>query len=863
MNKSSIPMETIENNAGNGKNKQSLIVNNITIRAINRSAVDIDKLRDALRAADRGRLQQLYNIYTDLLVDPILADAIDKLTTAITNAELTFTRNNKPEPRIDTLMDTPGFERVLVEIVLAHILGISVTEMEFTGDKVLPHPLPRTHLRPKFGEVAVNESDERGIPYRDDDFVLEVRGQDEFGVMLKVAPYVIYKRGNAGDWAQYVEIYGRPIRVVYYEAYDEGCRIEAEKAMQESGGNLGVVLPTGTTFDIKPGAQSGDGEINDKFRKACNEEILIGILGQTLTTVQGDKGARSLGEVHMEVQEGKFKAMRRFVQRVLNTQFLPMLEKRGFPVSGGYFYFPEQGETLSLAERWSIEREMMTRLPIGTQYIYDTYGVPRPAEDEETIYLPGGSNPQPESPPDDDGDDDPQQREGKVRNAVARVLGFFAGAPVQGAFRGNLPIQEINDRQEDDFDTRLVKRVARGEAAYFDTELFLYFAGQLIRALGKGFGDYTSVDIEPGIEYGVRIEGVRTAMETNLYHFSAAKTLAELQRLNQIFRESKDFRDYLQRAKSVTDTFNKAWAATEYNTAYLTAQSTATYHRLMKQVDLYPYWQRCTVGDDQVRPKHRLIDGVILAENDPLWQKIYPPDDWNCRCYVVPKMRHEVSGIDLAAMRRLVEEYLGSADFQKADAQGFGVNRATLGQVFTDNQQYIRKFPGKAAKYLDRIGASDFGLPSATKAQKEAAEAAPKYSGTADEWWIKNERDGRVELETYNGRTLILSQKSYNTHTSKSHNSRVQYLACIRDVVKNPDEIWINNERAGTSYNNYTIIKYYQDEILVVCCRLDRDNINQVRTWFPLRMKKETIEKHRRGLLIYTTKAPRNGGALV
>lgn len=77
MNKSSIPMETIENNAKNGKDKQSLIVNNITIRAINRSAVDIDKLRDALRAADRGRPQQLYNIYTDLLVDPILADAID------------------------------------------------------------------------------------------------------------------------------------------------------------------------------------------------------------------------------------------------------------------------------------------------------------------------------------------------------------------------------------------------------------------------------------------------------------------------------------------------------------------------------------------------------------------------------------------------------------------------------------------------------------------------------------------------------------------------------------------------------------------------------------------------------------------
>ena len=106
-----------------------------------------------------------------------------------------------------------------------------------------------------------------------------------------------------------------------------------------------------------------------------------------------------------------------------------------------------------------------------------------------------------------------------------------------------------------------------------------------------------------------------------------------------------------------------------------------------------------------------------------------------------------------------------------------------------------------------------------------------------------------------NDRQVVIEKVNFDRHTTGSHRSRVEYLDCLSQILKNPDEVWINNERAGKPYDNYTLIKYYRDEVVVVCCRISDGELNTVRTWFPLRMKKEVITKHRRGLLVYTKKA--------
>lgn len=117
-----------------------------------------------------------------------------------------------------------------------------------------------------------------------------------------------------------------------------------------------------------------------------------------------------------------------------------------------------------------------------------------------------------------------------------------------------------------------------------------------------------------------------TAMEINLFHFSAVKSLAEIRELNRLLRESKNFSDFHDKALSVTNVFNKVWQKTEYDTAILTAESFGTHRRLSSQSKLFPFWEYKTVEDDKVRWWHRELDGVVLPTKDKRWNKIYQPN---------------------------------------------------------------------------------------------------------------------------------------------------------------------------------------------------------------------------------------------
>jgi SPP1 gp7 family putative phage head morphogenesis protein len=55
-----------------------------------------------------------------------------------------------------------------------------------------------------------------------------------------------------------------------------------------------------------------------------------------------------------------------------------------------------------------------------------------------------------------------------------------------------------------------------------------------------------------------------------------------------------------------------------------------------------PYGQYLTVGDDRVRPEHAVIDGFIARLTDPVWNKIYPPNGFNCRCMRILLLAKEV-----------------------------------------------------------------------------------------------------------------------------------------------------------------------------------------------------------------------------
>jgi SPP1 gp7 family putative phage head morphogenesis protein len=66
------------------------------------------------------------------------------------------------------------------------------------------------------------------------------------------------------------------------------------------------------------------------------------------------------------------------------------------------------------------------------------------------------------------------------------------------------------------------------------------------------------------------------------------------------------------------------------------------YRLLMAQKDVFPFWQYKTHGDGNVRRSHRELNGKIFPAGHPIWQRIFPPWNWGCRCLVVPLLGKDV-----------------------------------------------------------------------------------------------------------------------------------------------------------------------------------------------------------------------------
>ena len=101
-----------------------------------------------------------------------------------------------------------------------------------------------------------------------------------------------------------------------------------------------------------------------------------------------------------------------------------------------------------------------------------------------------------------------------------------------------------------------------------------------------------------------------------------------------------DFRHAV--AQLTTDAGVEQLSAQELDNVFQTmshkAYSAGRYEQLTDQsvLDALPCWQYWTVGDDRVRPEHRVLDQFAAQAIDPVWSRIYPPCGWGCRCSVVP-----------------------------------------------------------------------------------------------------------------------------------------------------------------------------------------------------------------------------------
>lgn len=372
---------------------------NIILKQAHRQSADIDYWRSALtnfESITSPNRVRFYDLIDDISLDGQIEATWGKRSDALVNTPLIFTRDGKQDEELNKFLSCPDMLLLLQDIHDAIAYGYSLiqikdinysdTDEQYHIDYSL---INRKHVHPEPGFECV--SIEQYLPTKDflykqpplsDSMIWAGRPFDK-GLLFKAAQYVIYKRGGFGDWAQFVECFGMPFREMVYDEYDEPTRLKLEQMLKEWGAFGYMLHPKGSELILHEAANPGQCPYPELIQE-CDASISKTILGNTLTTEQGSHGSQSLGSVHLQVEENKYRADKNFVLAVLNSQFKAILKRYGFNVTNGYIYFetPEK-DWSKLQTKWNVLSGIASHVPISDDYIYTEFDIPKPDNYEE------------------------------------------------------------------------------------------------------------------------------------------------------------------------------------------------------------------------------------------------------------------------------------------------------------------------------------------------------------------------------------------------------------------------------------------------------------------------------------------------
>ena len=369
----------------NKNKKQPVIINDLTLVSPDRNRKDVGKLKAAIMSAERIQAPNryaLYDLYHDVVtIDGHLAGILAKRTGAVTNKRLRFTRNQQSVNELDALINSEKFTQLISLIMDSIYWGISGVEF-IVGKQFDFNVIPRKHIRVEDRLIVKSQYDNSGIsldllPYC---WIIGGDKRYNFGRLLQCSMYALYKRSGFGDFAQYVEIFGQPVRVIRYDTYDQETKAELKRIADESGSSLVMMIPKQAEFEMLDGKSSnGSGELQERLIRACNQEMSIAILGVSETTVSSSSSGYAQAEVHAEQQFEVTRDDMRFVLHMLNSDyFLSILAAYGYPVAGGQFEYVEEKNLDMLTKRLNIDVQQSNIVPISDDYFYETYGIPKP-----------------------------------------------------------------------------------------------------------------------------------------------------------------------------------------------------------------------------------------------------------------------------------------------------------------------------------------------------------------------------------------------------------------------------------------------------------------------------------------------------
>jgi hypothetical protein len=319
---------------------------------------------------------ELFRLFNDIMLDGHLSSVIQTRKASVLGAEFMFTQNGKENPTMSDMFKTKWFYDFVNLSLDSAYLGFSLIEFGDLIDDEFQSitEVPRQYVKPEFSVVSPTTGGITGASYLEppySDWAMFIGEKNNLGLLVKCAPYVLWKRNAMMAYAEFCEM-NQAIRILKTDAYDEETRQAGENFMRTMGNSAYAILGKEDVVEFAESRNAAGAEsLYNGLVDKCNEEISKLILGGTgMTDAKSFVGS---AEIHQETFLLLCTQDKIFIQNVLNHQLIPFLILHGFPLEGWKIEVKPE-EELSLVERFKVDAKLLDYFDFKPEYFRETYG---------------------------------------------------------------------------------------------------------------------------------------------------------------------------------------------------------------------------------------------------------------------------------------------------------------------------------------------------------------------------------------------------------------------------------------------------------------------------------------------------------
>lgn len=502
--------------------------------------------------------------------------------------------------------------------------------------------------------------------------------------------WYLFKNYAVKDWVSYGEIFGAPFRVGRYPLGAKPADITAlQTALRQLGVDASAVIPDDMKVEFIGDNRGTAGvDVYERLVVLCERGMSKAVLGQTLTTDEGQSGSRALGQVHNDVRQDLVEADAKQLARTLRRGLLVPLVAFNFgpaaPIPDLRFDTSPPADEKAKAEAQEIRAKVFAAartmgVPVPMAQVREELALREPASGEELLPPPATPSAAPEPAPMRapfapglvvlaQGGVTPvpawlRQAEGELQRILDEGGHVEAWRPLVTRLEGELTsLQSLG--QVPDRLLGLLRELDLTALAPQISDAIL--TADLVAEVQAGLGDRVleglpKIPPREAVEWWVGRQVVSQAEFDQLSAESRAQafTISRWTSASALLEAHKLFERTLRDGGTLSE-FEDGLAPllerqglgpmkpfrldTMFRTNWASAYSVGRdrQQRKPESVARRPYFRYNNPDDERSRPTHAAQNGKIYRADSPFWQVWNPPNGYACRCFKTAHTEAEV-----------------------------------------------------------------------------------------------------------------------------------------------------------------------------------------------------------------------------